>query len=78
MERQRGPLRAAPCQVPCPGCLAPRHVLSPHAPRLAGLPTSDPLRVYTNFIASWDSRMRNPKWVIEHITRDKLKGEGTR
>lgn len=25
-----------------------------------------------------DTRLRNPKWVIEHLTRDKLKGEGVR
>lgn len=39
---------------------------------------SDGIRMYTNFIASIDTRLRNPKWVIEHLTRSKLKGDGTR
>ncbi|KAL6781343.1 hypothetical protein ACKKBG_A10765 [Auxenochlorella protothecoides x Auxenochlorella symbiontica] len=43
-----------------------------------GLPMSDGIRMYTNFIASIDTRLRNPKWVIEHLTRSKLKGDGTR
>ena len=44
----------------------------------AGLPLSDPIRAYNNFVAGMDTRLRNPKWVIEHLTRDKLKGEGVR
>lgn len=33
-----------------------------------GLPTNDSLRVYKNFVLSYDSRNRVPNWVLEHLT----------
>jgi hypothetical protein len=36
------------------------------------------LRIYEGFVASFDMRTRNPKWVLEYINSETLKGEGTR
>lgn len=44
----------------------------------AGIPQTDTLRFYEGFVASFDSRLRNPKWVLEYITKDSIKGEGNR
>jgi endonuclease G len=36
-----------------------------------GLPSADNiLRVYNNFVVSVDLRHRNPKWVVEHLTKE--------
>lgn len=43
-----------------------------------GIPQTDTLRFYEGFVASFDGRTRNPKWVLEHITKESLQGEGTR
>jgi endonuclease G len=45
---------------------------------LAGIPQTDTLRFYEGYVASFDGRTRNPKWVLEHITKESLQGEGTR
>lgn len=45
---------------------------------IAGIPQTDTLRFYEGFVASFDSRLRNPKWVLEYITQDSIKGEGNR
>lgn len=37
-----------------------------------GLPSTDNLRVFNDFILSYDRRLRSPTWVIEHLTPDKL------
>jgi hypothetical protein len=42
------------------------------------VPQTDVLRLYEGFVASFDLRTRNPKWVLEFISRDMLRGEGTR
>jgi endonuclease G len=44
----------------------------------AGIPQTDMLRIYEGYIASFDMRTRNPKWVLEYISSDTLWGEGTR
>jgi endonuclease G len=44
----------------------------------AGIPQTDTLRFYEGYVASFDGRTRNPKWVLEHITKESLQGEGTR
>jgi endonuclease G len=44
----------------------------------AGIPQTDMLRIYEGFVASFDMRTRNPKWVLEFISKDTLWGEGTR
>lgn len=38
-----------------------------------GLPSKDNLRVFNDFILSYDRRLRAPAWVIEHLTPEKLK-----
>ena len=43
-----------------------------------GAPNSENLRFFQNFVVSYDSRLRNPRWVIEHITRDRARGEANR
>lgn len=45
----------------------------PMSPQLAtiaqhGLPTNDSLRIYKNFVLSYDSRNRVANWVLEHLT----------
>jgi hypothetical protein len=36
------------------------------------------LRIYEGYVTSFDLRTRNPKWVLEFISSETLKGEGTR
>ncbi|PRW44603.1 mitochondrial nuclease [Chlorella sorokiniana] len=44
-----------------------------------GMPVGDRLRLFTDFAASFDTRLRNPRWVLEHINRGKLSSrEGSR
>ena len=43
-----------------------------------GAPSTDNLRFFRNFVVSYDTRLRNPKWVMEHITRKQTKGDGNR
>jgi len=43
------------------------------------MPVGDRLRLFTNYAASFDTRLRNPRWVLEHINADKLgRGQGSR
>lgn len=37
-----------------------------------GLPSKDNLRLFNDYILSYDRRLRSPNWVMEHITPDKL------
>lgn len=39
---------------------------------------SDKLRLFSDYVVNFDTTRRNPKWVIEHISKDKLKGDGNR
>ncbi|KIY96603.1 endonuclease, partial [Monoraphidium neglectum] len=43
-----------------------------------GIPQTEQLRFFSGFVSCLDGATRNPKWVLEHITKDSLKGEGTR
>ena len=43
-----------------------------------GAPSTEHLRFFKNFVVSYDTRLRNPRWVMEHITRKQTKGEGNR
>lgn len=43
-----------------------------------GLPSKDNLRVFNDFILSYDRRLRSPIWVLEHLTPEKLKGPASR
>lgn len=38
-----------------------------------GLPSNDNLRLFNDYILSYDRRLRAPAWVIEHLTPEKLK-----
>lgn len=38
-----------------------------------GLPSRDNLRIFNDFILSYDRRLRSPAWVIEHLTPEKLR-----
>ena len=43
-----------------------------------GAPSTEQLRFFKNFVVSYDARMRNPRWVLEHITTKQTRGEGNR
>lgn len=43
-----------------------------------GAPSTEQLRFFKNFVVSYDARMRNPRWVLEHITTEQTRGEGNR
>ena len=44
----------------------------------AGMPETEKLRFFSGFVSCFDPSTRNPKWVLEYITKDSLDGEGTR
>ncbi|CAL8466240.1 g5776 [Coccomyxa elongata] len=44
-----------------------------------GMPSSSQdLRFLRNFVLDFDTRTRNPRWVLEHITRDQTQGTANR
>lgn len=43
-----------------------------------GMPDDTVLRAFTDFVVSFDTRLRNPRWVLEHIDRRKGRGEANR
>ena len=43
-----------------------------------GAPIGDILRTFDGFAVSYDTRLRNPKWVLERLTKDSSKGDGNR
>jgi endonuclease G len=52
--------------------------LPDHPAAKYGLPQTQTLREHDGFVAMFDSSTRNPAWVIEHVTRDKMYGEADR
>ncbi len=36
------------------------------------------LRAFTDYVVAFDTRLRNPRWVLEHINRDKGRGDANR
>jgi hypothetical protein len=42
------------------------------------MPISDKLRFFSSYVVSYDTRLRNPRWVLEHFNRGGLNGDGTR
>ena len=43
------------------------------------MPVTNRLRVFSNFVALWDTRLRNPAWVLEYVSRETLEQrEGSR
>lgn len=58
--------------------LLPRSTAHAHHPAAAagGLPTStETIRTFEGFVSCWDSRTRNPKWVMERLRADELRRE---
>lgn len=45
---------------------------------IQGMPDYTVLRAFTDFVVSFDTRLRNPRWVLEHIDRRKGRGEANR
>ncbi|GFR49717.1 hypothetical protein Agub_g11871, partial [Astrephomene gubernaculifera] len=43
-----------------------------------GVPETDIVRAYEGYVAAYDYRTRNPKWVAEHLTSASWSGEATR
>jgi len=43
-----------------------------------GLPTREGVLEREGYLAAYDARNRNPLWVLEHLTRDTVRGDGTR
>lgn len=43
-----------------------------------GAPSTEHLRFFKDFVVSCDTRLRNPRWVMEHITRKQTRGVGNR
>ncbi|KAK9814237.1 hypothetical protein WJX72_002706 [[Myrmecia] bisecta] len=43
-----------------------------------GLPSTENLRFYKNFVVSFDCRLRNPHWVLEHVHTGSHKGDANR
>jgi DNA/RNA endonuclease G (NUC1) len=43
-----------------------------------GMPVGSVLRPYTNFVSYFDTRTRNPHWVIERISEESSNGDGNR
>ncbi len=39
---------------------------------------SDKLRLFTSFVVNFDTAHRNPKWVLEHISKKTISGGGNR
>lgn len=58
---------------PAPGTSALDHPALKH-----GIPLSSNFRVFTSYVAEYDPRLRNPKYVLEHFTADVLRGDGNR
>ena len=43
-----------------------------------GAPITSNFRVFSSYVAEYDPRLRNPKYVLEHFTADVLTGNGNR
>jgi len=43
-----------------------------------GVPRTTALRVFSNFVAEYDFQLRNPRWCLEVITPESVRGDGSR
>lgn len=50
--------------------------VSSHPALKHGMPVGDRLRLFTNYAASFDTRLRNPRWVLEHVNAGQLQVRG--
>lgn len=51
---------------------------APHPALKHGTPLTSHLRVFSSYVAEYDPRLRNPRYVLEHFTADVLRGGGDR
>jgi endonuclease G len=51
---------------------------SVHPAARYGMPQTQTLRELDGFVAAFDGATRNPAWVLEHVTREKMNGEAER
>ena len=50
----------------------------PHPALKHGIPITSTLRTFASYVAEYDPRLRNPRYVLEHFTADVLRGDGNR
>lgn len=43
-----------------------------------GAPSGGNLRYFKDYVVCYDARLRNPSWVLEHITTNQPRGVATR
>ena len=43
-----------------------------------GAPSTENLRAFNHFVVAYDSRLRNPRWVLERISRERSSGDAQR
>lgn len=79
-QQQRPPRQSRPRRQQAPPPPQPQHpqTLSAHPAAKYGVPQTQTLRELDGFLAAFDSERRNPAWVIEHVTREKMNGEAER
>ena len=49
-----------------------------HSALKHGAPSSENLRAFQHFVVAYDSRLRNPRWVLERISRERSGGDAQR
>lgn len=49
-----------------------------HSALKHGAPSSENLRAFQHFVVAYDSRLRNPRWVLERISREHSGGDAQR
>ncbi len=49
-----------------------------HSALKYGAPSSDNLRAFRHFVVCYDYRLRNPRWVLEHVSRERSSGDAQR
>lgn len=49
-----------------------------HSALKHGAPNSENLRAFQHFVVAYDSRLRNPRWALERISREHSGGDAQR
>ena len=49
-----------------------------HSALKHGAPSSENLRAFQHFVVAYDSRLRNPRWVLERISKEHSGGDAQR
>ena len=71
-QRQRRPGAPAPVMV------SPAAPPASHPALRWGVPIKERIRVFEDHVVGYDSAMRNPLWVLEHLNRANAHGEAKR